>query len=373
MKIVLLSLPGIDTDAYPRMGALTLRNIIDNHESSINHTYPIARRITAPFIAFLLISALGMPTLAMGDELIDLLSRANEIQDQIESSQTEYINAVNAQQMAESNLANTKDELSKSRDMLSAIVKGDYVGTTSFLESILGGTDISGLCNAANATSLISQKKAKATTDIANLEKQQEEEIAAAKKAQEEADAKKADFEQQYNAIQPELQELTAKFNQSFGDNSKAGQAASILNYVSNVRGTTDAQIRVVKAAYKTAFRGGGYCEAWVESVYRNAGVSMPQYGTAYDDFAANCTDTDPSKIRAGDLVYGSGTNSYANHVGVAVSDATGPNGEGVYIIDEYGSLNKAVSFQEWTKWQTVRSSRNGKTGYFGSSSKFVR
>ena len=55
------------------------------------------------------------------------------------------------------------------------------------------------------------------------------------------------------------------------------------------------------------------------------------------------------------------------------MSDATGPNGEGVYIIDEYGSLNKAVSFKEWTKWQTVRSYRNGKIGYFGSSGKFVR
>ena len=101
----------------------------------------------------------------------DMLSRANEIQDQIESCQSEYINAVNAQQMAESNLANTKDELSKARDMLSALVKGDYIGTTSFLESILGGTDITGLCSTANATSLINQKKAKATSDIAELER----------------------------------------------------------------------------------------------------------------------------------------------------------------------------------------------------------
>lgn len=333
----------------------------------------IAACVAAPIAAFALIVSLGVPTAARADELSDMLSRANEIQDQIESCQSEYINAVNAQQMAESNLANTKDELSKARDMLSALVKGDYIGTTSFLESILGGTDITGLCSTANATSLINQKKAKATSDIAELEKQQEQEIKNAKKTQEEAEAKKVDFEQQYNALQPELQELTAKFNASFGDNSKSGQAASILDYVSNVRGTTDAQIRVVKAAYRTGFKGGGYCEAWAESVYRNAGISMPSYGTAYDDYAANCTETDPGKIRAGDLVYGSGTDSYANHVGIAVSDATGPNGEGVYIIDEYGSLNKAVSFKEWTKWQTVRSYRNGKTGYFGSSGKFVR
>lgn len=357
------------------MGASQLSYAVDSHNinSGMNRIRSIIKQAEIACIAILSCSVLFNPITARADELSDLLSRANEIQDQIESCQTEYVNAVNAQQMAESNLANTKDELSRSRDMLSAIVKGDYIGTTSFIESILGGVDISGLCRTANATSLISQKKAKATADIAELEQKQEQEIKDAQKAQEEADQKKADFEQQYEAIQPELQELTEKFNSSFGDNSKTGQAASIIDYVSNIRGTTDAQIRVVKSAYKTGFKGGGYCEMWAESVYRNAGISMPQYGTAYDDFAANCTDTDPSKIRAGDLVYGSGTDSYANHVGVAVSDATGPNGEGVYIIDEYGSLNKAVSFQDWTKWQTVRSNRNGKVGYFGSSSKFVR
>ena len=352
-----------------------IANSNSNKSNQVHHSriYSIVSHVAAPFTALAIVAAFCVPMTASADELSDLLSRANEIQDQIESCQTEYINAVSTQQRAESDLANTKSELSKSRDMLSAIVKGDYVGTNNFFESILGGSDISGLCRTANATSLISQKKAKATSDIANLEKQQEQDIKAAKKAQEEANTKKADFEQQYNAIQPELQELTEKFNSSFGDNSKAGQASSIINYISNIRGTTDAQVRVVQSAYKTAFKGGGYCEMWAESVYRNAGISMPQYGTAYDDFAANCTSTDPSKIRAGDLLYGSGTDSYANHVGVAVSDATGPNGEGVYVIDEYGSLNKAVSFQEWLKWQTVRSSRNGKTGYFGSSSKFIR
>ena len=99
----------------------------------------------------------------------------------------------------------------------------------------------------------------------------------------------------------------------------------------------------IVASAKSTPSPGAGWCEAWAEQVYRNAGLEVPYYPTAYDAYKACVISTETNNIPVGAAVFGTGSGSYAGHVGIYIG-----NGQ---VMDNIGEISTS-SLEEWIGWQ---------------------
>jgi hypothetical protein len=104
-----------------------------------------------------------------------------------------------------------------------------------------------------------------------------------------------------------------------------------------------DCSEAIVNAAKQVASPGAGYCQAWVCRVYKAAGLGDVGYATAYDAFLSNCVSTSRDNIPVGATVYGTGSGSYAGHVGIYI-------GNGL-VMDNVGEI-KTSTLDEWISWQ---------------------
>ncbi len=118
----------------------------------------------------------------------------------------------------------------------------------------------------------------------------------------------------------------------------------------------TDISQKIVQAANSTGSVGSGWCLAWVDNVYANAGVGGPRYGTAYEASQNNIISTDKSAIPIGAAVYGTGAASGgAGHVGIYMG--------GGKVKDQKASVDEQ-NLEDWIAWQT--DTLGGKQGWLG-------
>ena len=107
----------------------------------------------------------------------------------------------------------------------------------------------------------------------------------------------------------------------------------------------TDVSQAILNAASSTPSRGQGWCLAWVNDVYDNAGVGSIRYATAYESWLANGISTDMSAIPIGAAVYATGLASNgAGHVGIYIG--------GGMVMDNQGPI-VVSTMEEWLSWQT--------------------
>lgn len=99
----------------------------------------------------------------------------------------------------------------------------------------------------------------------------------------------------------------------------------------------------IVASAHNTPSPGAGWCEAWAEQVYRNAGLQVPYYATAYDAYKACVISTSMDNIPVGAAVFGTGSGSYAGHVGIYI-------GNGM-VMDNIGNIATST-LEDWVSWQ---------------------
>lgn len=86
-----------------------------------------------------------------------------------------------------------------------------------------------------------------------------------------------------------------------------------------------DKQLRLVNSAYQTPFAGAGWCAAWVQNVYENAGFGT-WFGDACDLYDMYCTSSDPADLKVGMIVAVSThphtyLGSIYGHVGIYLGD----------------------------------------------------
>lgn len=107
----------------------------------------------------------------------------------------------------------------------------------------------------------------------------------------------------------------------------------------------TDVSQAIINAAGSTPSRGAGWCLAWVDDVYDNAGVTSVRYPSAYESWKHNGISTDMSAIPIGAAVYGTGSNSGGcGHVGIYIG--------GGQVMDNQGPIVTS-DINTWLSWQT--------------------
>lgn len=99
----------------------------------------------------------------------------------------------------------------------------------------------------------------------------------------------------------------------------------------------------IVNAAHQVASPGAGLCQAWVREVYNQAGLGNVYYGTAYEAFQNSCVSTSRDNIPIGAAVYGTGSGTFAGHVGIYIG--------GGMVMDNVGYI-KTSTLEEWISWQ---------------------
>ena len=147
------------------------------------------------------------------------------------------------------------------------------------------------------------------------------------------------------------LEHFTIEKNLSFDYNG------GNLDYSTNDL-VTNISNAIVAAAKTTPSPGAGWCEAWAETVYRNAGLEVPYYPTAYEAYKACVISKDTTNIPVGAAVFGTGSGSYAGHVGIYI-------GNGL-VMDNVGAITTST-LSEWIGWQSNRSTvLNEQPGWLG-------
>ena len=114
----------------------------------------------------------------------------------------------------------------------------------------------------------------------------------------------------------------------------------------------TDISEAIVRATSATETEGGGYCQAWVDEVYVNAGLPSNPKGSAYIAFKENYISTDRNNIPIGAAVYSTGSKYLSNgdpniygHVGIYVGDI---DNDGIgEVKDDIGYI-RTIDLSEW-------------------------
>ena len=145
----------------------------------------------------------------------------------------------------------------------------------------------------------LEQQKADLEADRAELEQLQEQQ----RGQLEEARAKQAESQELVDSLSAEVQELVEKRDKEL---AAAAQAAAEANKNQNTGGSTvvvgsGSLQDVINAAYSTPSPGSGLCAAWVNNVFRNAGVGS-FYGNADDLYYRYCGYA-VSEIRPGMII----------------------------------------------------------------------
>lgn len=358
---------------------------MQSHDARESHVGHAVRSITLAVCLLSACAVMSVPSAAFADDgTSDVMQQARSIRFQISSAQSDYIDAVQQESDIEAQLSQAQGQLdainarySDSQAALAKLVKSEYAYSpmAKVTEAMTGSGDISSILTTVSCCNKLESDKATMVSDIADLKSQQETAMsdlssksAEAKERSDEAQGRKDDLDGQLSALKPQIDAISSELSTEIQTTSSSTEEMqSLLDYMTNIYDITDTQESLIRSAYSTGYSGSSLCENWVERVYRNAGVDISSYGSAWLDYSDNCRSSDPSEIRAGALVYGSGSNQTYNHVGIAVTDALGDNGEDTLILDNEGSrTGKAVTLKEWVSWQTNVSYNNGRSGFFG-------
>lgn len=320
---------------------------------------------------------------AFADESSDpnaLMDQVRNVRSQIDESQTKYLSAVqeSAQYQAQldeaqNELTNIQNELADKQAFLGTICKTEYRDpiAKTMLDALLSSTSFGDVIQKIEYANKLMQQRADAAASIAKLESDQLDKMSdiqtkkdASDQAAKEATESENSWKAKLNDMRPQLEQIRSAYLATMNGKAGNSQLESAINYLQDVDGMTDIQQRILRAAYSTPYCGSNYCEKWVMNVYRNAGIQMGMYATAWDDYCALNVSNDVDAAPVGALAYSSGTGIYAGHVGIVVAAGTG--NKDALILDNEGSRTmKAVTVKEWESWMRP-SPNNGKNGMFG-------
>lgn len=324
------------------------------------------------------------PQVAFADDASaeEVISRANDLKAKISDSQAKYLAAVSDRDLAEAERDEAQEQeqvlsqqLDDERNRLSQLMSNAYSkSSASAADVITGAGTIGDIIRGIDSYNRIECDVTDSTNAVASLHEQQQAKVAECEQkvqvAQDAADAAERQheqFESDLADMGDEIRQVSSALSaEILATPSRSAQLQSLLDYMNNVYDITSTQERIITAAYKTSYAGGMRCEAWVENAYRNAGIAMRSYMSAYDDYKANCKSTSTEDIKAGALVYGSGSGTIWAHVGIALTDSMGENGMSTLILDNEGTRTGVTTLGEWLAWQKNPCPRNGKAGWFG-------
>lgn len=327
---------------------------------------------------------IAMPSVALAtDEAAarDVISRASDLKQRISAAQSQYLAAVADQGQAEAErdeaqgrLDATNAELSEAQGRLESIVRSSYSTESSKVVQILmGSRTLSEMLATLSDSAKVTDEVSAETQRVADLRTQQQAEVdecsrrvQAAQDAATAAQEQKASFEKSLSDMSGEIQSVSSELSAEIAaEPTKAAQAQATLDYMQNVYSVTDTQARIISSAFKTSYSGAMRCEAWAETVYENAGLPIGRYADAYSDYQDNVRSTSMTDIKAGALLYCSGSGTIYGHVGIALTDSMGSDGMDTLIIDNEGSRTGVKTMREWLQWQRT-CPRNGVSGFFG-------
>lgn len=311
-----------------------------------------------------------------------LLADAKQAQDEVSSLQSEYVSAVQLKEDLSKQAKNetaSLDELNKEladeTESLNRLISDEYKSNIPLMtiRSVLGAGSISDAARAIEYANMITERERRKADNIREMRDEQKAmpEIIQEKKAQADeqsgmSETYRADLESKLKDLSPKIIEYEKALNDKIGDQAASrDQLASILSFLKQAGTTSDEQARIVESAYSTGYAGSERCEAWVEAVYRKAGVKISMYPSAWDNCKANMKSTDLDHVPTGALIFGSGSSPQYNHVGIVVLGCDGDRST-MRIIDNEGSRTGTQSFDEWASWQTTPSSHTGTSGVFG-------
>lgn len=328
--------------------------------------------------------ALTAPNLSYADEASDVMSQVKSIRASIDSAKSEYVSATQVTEQIEAQIAELsertstlEESIADKRAQLSEILVREYKSpmSSSFIQAISEAESFDEALRQFEYASVVAEDRAKTVREINALTAQAREAIEELemKKSQSEfakidASAAQESFNAKLEEMRPQIQEIRSSYLETAASSSGSAQLDAALSYLESIDGATEAQIALLRSAYRTSYAGGDRCEAWAEAVYRNAGYSIGRYAGAAQAAQALTVSTDLDSIPVGVLVFGSGSGSYMGqrygHVGICVASGTG-NGDAL-IIDNEGSRTKtAVPLSEWSEWQVSTSWVSGKQGAF--------
>lgn len=350
------------------------------HDADSALDRPMSRRAALAVLAGLVMTVptgaiLAMPAPAYATELTDVLNQANDLRNQISTQQDEYYKAVAELEQVNKDIDDANKTLDGYRGELSQIVNNEYTGkdAESAASVVSGDSTVDSVVSAMTYYGKMRSDRQTAIKGVADAKRQKEEAQAQLKSRQDEAQRQLDSLNSKLEELQPTIQSLSSQLASQMASAGKSEQASMTLNFLSNVSGMTDKQVKVVRQAYRQGYAGGSLCEAWVTDVLQNAGVRSYGYGSAYEDYAHEYISSDKSTIPAGALLFGSGTSVPYSHVGIALTSSHTKDGSDVLVLDNEGSRRVAVTLPEWLKWQTAVSSHNGRSGWFGWGGNYLK
>lgn len=322
------------------------------------------------------------PAVARAGELEEIEEKVRGIREQISECQQTRIDSLRTQEESQRELEGEREkldevqgQLEKQQADLAKIIKIQYTtGSNARMMDMITSTEsFSDLTECMEYIDGMENKKLNATARARELRDAQRDVIAKieederlAKEAEERADKDEEALRAKLKEMRPEIDKLLADIKAKLSSKTGNAQLEEAMDFLENIEGINDTQAALVKSAYHTGYAGYQRCEAWAEMVYRNAGVDIGMYGSAYLDYADNCVSSDWDTMPCGSLAFGSGTSVPFSHVGICVFNGGG-GPDTIYVMDNEGSRQgKAVTLTEWLKWQTATSSNNGKSGWFG-------
>lgn len=345
-------------------------------------------RVVARTFTFLLAAAMAFSIVpaapALADETEDLMSEVRNIRASIDSAKAEYVSATQVSEQIDAQISELQsqmefldDDIADKRRKLSDILVREYKAptATSLIVAIGEASSLDEVLKQFEYANKVAEERAKTLRDIGNLTEQAQENLEALEMKRAESELAKADaeaaqsvFSDKLSEMRPQLKDIRERYLAATAGSSGSAQLEQALAYLEDVDGSTEAQVALLKSAYRTGYAGGDRCEAWAEAVYRNAGYSIGRYIGAAQCAQALTVSDDLDTIPVGALVFGSGSGSYMGatygHVGICVASGTG-NGDAL-VLDNEGSRTKtAVPLDEWSEWQTSTSWVSGKRGAF--------
>ena len=327
-------------------------------------------------------AATTMPSVARADELEDLEHEVRDIRDRLSEAQGTYIESLRVQEESarqveeeRAKLDEIQGQLNTQQEALSSIIKMQYAygSDTTMLTVLTSSESLSAMTETMDYLKGMENKKLTTTNQVLDLRNAQAETLAnlehdeqAAKEAAEKAESDQRELEARLDEMRPRINDLMGTIKARLNGSTGSAQLQEAMSFLENIDGINETQSAIVRSAYRTGYSGYGRCEAWAEAVYRNAGMYIGMYSSAYTDYADNFVSDDYNTMAAGALCFGSGTSGPYSHVGVCIMNGGG-GADTIWVMDNEGSRSgKAVTLTEWLKWQTATSWNNGRTGWFG-------
>lgn len=327
-------------------------------------------------------SGMIAPTIAVADELEDLVNEVSDVRRQLEETKSAYLEAVRQQaeaasaaDVARGELSSIQERLDGHQSELARVVKAQYKTSSDMrlLNLITSSESMVGLTESMDYLGHVEDKKVISASAVLDLRNEQAEAVrlleeteASANEAASAAEARQSELEARKEELRPRIDSLMGEVKARLNGSAGNTQLEEALSFLEGVQGIGETQADIVRCAYSTGYAGYSMCEAWAERVYYRAGVPMGNFGSAYSAYSAYFISDDWDEMPVGALCFGSGTSGPYSHVGICVFNGGG-GADTIYVMDNEGSRQgKAVTLTEWLKWQTAVSWNNGQVGWFG-------